>query len=857
MSRAAAANVPLARQSASAPCAHCGLETVRDDLGTLTVGGWASSPNSIAQGEESSVQPLVFCCHGCLGAYAMIHELGLDDFYALRSPADVEPHPVRGVRRSDVLADLDAAGIPVDRTADGLCKVRLSVDGIHCAACSWLIESMQPTMQGVKSVRVRWSDTTVELLYDPEQTEPLRIAERLAKLGYSLGPIDDSAVESGVDVVLRREHWIGIATAFFLASNAMWIGISLYAGEASGMAPAHAQFLRWMGAILGLLAAVFPGRIFFRSAIEAIRAGVPHVDIPVALGLAVGTMGSIVGAALGTGNVYFDSLASLVFLLRVGRYIQFRAQYRTGLSIGKLLRMNSVVAQRIQNDGSRLSVPSYRLQPMDSVEVLPGQVIPADGQITEGKSRIQTAFITGESLPCIVHIGSSVVGGSLNLQSPITMRVTAAGEKSRMGRLSELVRAATAQRTPLIQLADRVGGVFVFVVLGLSVMTFGYWYWQSGWERATQHSIALLTIACPCALALAAPLVITVALGRAAKQNIWIRDGNCLERLAKSGIMWFDKTGTLTYGDLRVLEWSGSKDALPYVAALERQSDHPVARAIVAYLATEHALTTDVSLEVRDVEQLYGDGIEGLVEGCKVRVGRERLDSSVESECEAKNEGENSQNAIGVWIDGERQGEFVLGDQSRVDGAEMLISLQQRGWKLGILSGDRQPVVNALAHELLACGVVLEQAIGDCTPEQKLSVITQSQGMYPVTVMVGDGINDAAALATADVGIAIRGNGEACLKHAPIYIPSNQLRSIASLMDASRNTVSAIYRCFAASLLYNAITIALAVTGFIHPLIAALFMPLSGLTVLTMAMTARTFPSLGSEFSNKRKKGSF
>jgi Cu2+-exporting ATPase len=792
-----------------------------------------------------------------MGAYAMIHELGLDDFYTLRSPAEVEPRPVRGIRRSDVLVDLEAAGIPIERFSDGLCKVRLSVDGLHCAACSWLIESMQPSMPGVKIARVRWSDATLELLYDPEQTEPLKIAERLAKLGYSLGPIDDSAEDSGADVVLRREHWIGMATAFFLASNAMWIGISLYAGEASGMASAHAHFLRWMGAILGLLAAAFPGRIFFRSAIEAIRAGVPHVDIPVALGLAVGTIGSIVGAAIGTGDVYFDSLASLVFLLRVGRYIQFRAQYRTGLSIGKLLRMNSVVAHRIQNDGSRLSVPSYRLQPMDLVEVLPGQVIPADGQITEGKSRIQTAFITGESLPCTVKIGSSVVGGSLNLQSPITMRVTAAGEKSRMGRLSELVRAATAQRTPLIQLADRVGGVFVFVVLGLSVLTFGYWFWQSGWERAIQHSIALLTIACPCALALAAPLVITVALGRAARQNIWIRDGNCLERLAKSGIMWFDKTGTLTFGDLRVLEWSGSKDALPYVAALERQSDHPVARAIVAYLATEHALTTDVSLEVRDIEQRYGDGIEGLVEGRRVRLGRDRLVSSAENECEAKHEGVNGPNAIGVWIDGVRQGEFVLGDRSRLDGADTLISLQQRGWKLGILSGDRQSVVNALAHELLEQGVELEQALGDCTPEQKLSVIRQSQGMYPVTVMVGDGINDAAALATADVGIAIRGNGEACLTHAPIYIPSNQLRSIASLMDASRCTVSAIYRCFAASLLYNAITIALAVTGFIHPLIAALFMPLSGLTVLTMAMTARTFPRLDSERSNHGKKGAF
>jgi P-type Cu2+ transporter len=833
-------------------CAHCGLETGLDDPATWVAASRTTPEVGVrtsAEGENET--PVVFCCHGCMGAYAMIHELGLDDFYAIRGPSPTEPSPVRGVRRSDVLADLNAAGVPVERSSDGLCKVRLSVDGLHCAACTWLIESMQPNMPGLKSARVRMSDGTIELLYDPEVTQPHHVAQRLAKLGYALGPIDNTDDDSGVDIALRREHWIGMATAFFLAANAMWVGVSLYAGEASGMAPAHATFLRWVGALLGLLASLFPGRVFFRSAWESVRAGVPHVDVPVALGLAVGTIGSVVGAAVGTGHVYFDSLASLVFLLRVGRYIQFRAQYRTGLSIAKLLRMNSVVAQRVAADGSRQAVPSLRLQALDLVEVLPGQMVPADGVVVEGKSLIQTAFITGESHPVAVQVGSELVGGALNLHSPLTLRVTAAGDQSRMGRLSEMVRNATAHRTPLIQLADKIGGYFVLMVLGLSVATFAFWWWAADAGRAIEHTVALLTIACPCALALAAPLVITVALGRAARDKIWIRDGNCLEQLAAPGMLWFDKTGTLTFGDLRVLGWSGSEASLRQVAALEQQSNHPAARAIVAHALSEFPEWDLTAHRVEDVEQAYGRGIRGRVDGCWVRVGSDaRVDSdAARVEADGVDRLSASPSSLGVhqrveaWVDGVHAGEFLLGDRERPDAIAALLGLQQRGWKIGILSGDRAAVVDSVSDHLRNEGVRLEESLGDCTPERKLEVILASKGRYPTTVMVGDGINDAAALAAADVGIAIRGGGEACLRHAPIYIPSNQLWAMVRLLDASRNTVRAIHRCFAASLLYNAITISLAVSGWIHPLIAALFMPLSGLTVLTMAMTARTFPS--------------
>lgn len=860
-----------ARLPSVAPCAHCGLETNLHDPAT-----WFSEAldknvganNPVESGPRGLDEPLVFCCHGCMGAYALIHEMGLEAFYSLRDQRASEVAPVHSENRSTVLADLDAAGVPVEHLADGLCRVRLAVDGLHCAACSWLIEKMQPNIPGCRSARVRMSDASLELIYDPQSTSPMKIADRLSQIGYSLSPLESWEEEDQSDAMLRREHWIGMAVAFFLAANSMWIAISLYAGESTGIAPSHERFLRIVGALLGLLAAVFPGRVFFRTAWASMRAGVPHVDIPVALGLSVGTIGSLVGAITGRGHIYFDSLASLVFLLRVGRYIQFRAQYRTGVSLSKLMRMNSVVANRIAPDGTRSSVPSHRLQKDDQVEVLPGQIVPADGVVIEGSTTVQTAFLTGESRPVPLDVGQEVVGGSLNAQSPFRLRVTAAGNDSRIGKLSELVREASSQRTPLIKLADRIGGIFVWVVIGLSIITFIGWTLVSGPGKGVEHTVALLTIACPCALALAAPLVITVTLGRAASEQIWIRDGNCLERLAQPGIVWFDKTGTLTYGDLRVVDWDGPSDLLPRIAALEMHSEHPAARAIRNY-AIGNAPQYDLrKFKVDAVEQTFGQGISGLVDGQRFRIGvmdlpKENVDdrswnNSAPRELSQRVELPGSVcQTIHVWVDGKHLGQFKIGDRLRPEAIRTLAHLQSCGWKLALLSGDQQDAVNQVAtllregvgqHDI---GVRAESGVqegidwvecrGGCSPEEKLAFIRESKQRYPTTVMVGDGINDAASLACADVGIAVRGAGENCLRHAPIYIPNHQLDAISRLVDASRKTVQGIHRCFAASLIYNAITISLAISGWIHPLIAAIFMPISGLTVLAMALSAKAF----------------
>lgn len=817
----------LSTVKSTVPCAHCSLPTPA----------------------EQTDAP-VFCCRGCRGAYALIHRLGLESYYDLQAVTGANAVSMPAVAvDAEENAKLDALTAQTEPGPDGLCELRLAVNGIHCAACAWLIEKMQPHLPGVQAARVRMSDHSLQLTFDPKLTSLSRIAEPLSKIGYRLAPWE-ALEERDVLSQARRKHWFGMALAFFLAANSMWIGIALYAGEATGMTAAHAVFLRYTGTLLGVLAAIFPGRIFFQTAFQAVRTRTPHVDIPVALAIGVGTVGSIVGTIFNTGHIYFDSIASLILLLRVGRYLHFRAQYKTGLSLERLFRWNSALATRIADDDSTTVVLASELQVEDRVLVKAGEMLPADGYIVEGRSSLDCAWLTGESRPTEVAVGDFVVGGTLNLQAPIEVKLSAVGDSTRMGNLNQLIRQAASQKTPLICLADRVGAWFVVVVLGLSLVTFATWSYLSGFTTAVQHTVSLLTIACPCALALAAPLVITVAIGRAARRRIWIHNGEVLESVSKPGMAWFDKTGTLTHGRLHVLNWTGDLESLELAAAIESRVNHPVATAVTAY-ADRRLNGSRMNPPTNELatEQVIGKGVHGRVFGRHVAVGTIEWMEDQDIQVSVADQSRYCESAAGgrtpllVAVDRSTRGVFELGDVLRPEAAGLIAELRRRGWKVGVLSGDRQEVVDKIAAELDVPEVDRSRFVGRLSPEEKLAVIRESKKQTAGKVMmIGDGINDAAALAVADIGIAVRSHEDVSLRSAPVYISADRLMSIIELLDASRSGIRSIYRCFAASLLYNSVTMTLAVLGWMHPLLAAVLMPISGITVLTMAVSSPTFP---------------
>jgi P-type Cu2+ transporter len=782
----------------------------------------------------------IFCCSGCRSAYELIHGWGLDEFYALREQ-------LRPASASAVMAGPDRYG-QFDESeflgrsapqlqADGTCTAELAVAGLHCAACAWLIENVSASTPGWLSARVRMSDHSIRLVFDPKRTKLSEIAQLMGRMGYQLSPLDRSRDEH-----IQQESkrlLVQIAVAGFLATNSMWIAVALYAGDFSGVVFEYRYFLGLMGTALGALAVAGPGRTFFVGALASLKTRTPHMDLPIAVGLLVGTGVGIINAVRGSGHIFFDSLAALVFLLLIGRWIQFRQQQRAARAVDLMLRITPRHATRIAEDGRTELVLAENLQPGQRIRIAPGECVVGDGVIITGETTIDRSLLTGESIPVSGRCGDLVSAGTINISAPIDVEVQAVGRESRIGRVMQSVESAAADKTPIVQFADRIGGVFVVVVMALAALTFVLWL-PSGLGEATAHATSLLIVACPCALALATPLAIAVGLGRAAKCHVLIRDGQSLQKLASGGRMWLDKTGTLTEGRQRVSTLMGTNYGLQVAASIERKCVHPVASAIVR----EAELLKLTAIPSAVLHQALPGGVLGTVEGQQIAVGN--LDFiQVQNIVVGSEWLELIGDVLGrdeapllIAIDGVICTLLGLSDPLRKGARETLAKLTDSGWSLGILSGDHAEIVSRVGQQL---GLKAEDCRGGLTPEEKLEIVRASRRSDATVVMIGDGANDAAALAAADVGIAVRGGAEVSLQAAPVFVASGQLTTIHNLVLGARRTNRVIYAIFAVSLSYNVLAVMLAMSGLISPLAAALLMPISSVSVLAIVLASHTF----------------
>ncbi|MEM9585798.1 MAG: heavy metal translocating P-type ATPase [Planctomycetota bacterium] len=805
-------------------CAHCGLPSPRPD-----------SPDQLA-----------FCCSGCRGAYELIHGWGLQDYYKIRDTV-----AAGGSEPVSPNSDFDAFDQPefLGRSepqglASGLLQCRLAVGGLHCGACSWLIERSSQLHPGWKQARVHLGDHTIQITFDPQMTRLSAIAATLSRLGYRLMPLSD-VDQADRYAAENRSLLVSIAVAGFCAANAMWIAVALYAGDFSGIATQHAGILRWAGASLAVVSVIGPGRSFFRGAWASVRLRTPHMDLPVTLGLSAGVIAAVIVAAVGAGETYFDSVTTLVFFLLIGRWVQFRQQRKAHESVALMMRLTPATASKLGGDGETFAVSADSLDIGDLIRVRAGETIAADGVIHTGHSMVDRSLVTGESMPIPLGPGDKVEAGCGNVESVIDVRVEATGLETRVGKLMQLIEEAATRRTPIVQQADKIGGIFVVTVIALAVLTFIWW--RTDLAAALNHSVALLIVACPCALALATPLAIAVALGRSARRGILIRGGDVFERMAKPGTIWFDKTGTLTTGMMTVTDWTGDDRALALAASVEAESTHPLAQAVLRY-AKSRRLKLPVALEVVSKP---GGGVRGLVDNHQVMVGNANWMSESGMDVapawldRVRSAADEGSTALLVSVDDQVVASLSIADSLRSESAGLVQRLKQLGWQVGMLSGDHPGTARSVARQL---GIEPAMTHGGMTPEQKLDQTRQSVdraqdgGPKTCVVMVGDGINDAAALAAADVGIAVRGGASASLEAAPVFLSGQKLSHISLLSEAAQRTVRTIHWTFALSLAYNVLAAILAMTGLISPLIAAILMPVSSLTVVSLVLAIPTFP---------------
>jgi Cu2+-exporting ATPase len=779
-----------------------------------------------------------FCCGGCAAVWEAIHACGFDRYYILRDEARAPRRLAAADRaRDDAHAELDdprflelhARILPHGRRA-----AALAVEGMHCGACVWLLERMPAVLPGVVQTRVDLRRGLLHVVWDESRIGLARVARQVERFGYRARARRGARTAEARRREDRR-RLVSIAVAGAAAGNAMVIAFALYGGMLHGMEAAHRDFLRVASAILALLAVAWPGRVFFQGALAALRTRTPHMDLPVALGLSVGLLSSLYRTASGTGEVYFETVTVLVFLLLVGRFIQLRQQRASLDSVEMLDGLAPRTARRIEN-GAATVVPPEALRVGDRIEVRPGECVPADGRVLEGASLIDAALLSGESRPVAAEAGARVHAGTVNVSRPLLIEVETAGEDTRLGRLMGLVERCAGERAPVVRLADRVAGVFVVVVVLLALLTVIAW-WRVDPARGLESAISLLIITCPCALGMATPLAFMAAIGRAARRGMLIKGGESLERLSGKGLIVLDKTGTLTHGRMSVVEWRGS-DALRVLAAsAEQASSHPVARALVASVGARALAAAQQERETP------GGGVEAVVDGQRVHVGSARFmrAAGIEPGAWVMEEERRLAGAgltpVMVAVDGVVGAVGGCGDALKDDAAESIEAMRGLGWEVTISSGDHPSLVQAAGR---GAGLASAECAGGVSPEEKVAAVKAAVARRTV-VMVGDGVNDAAALAAASVGVAVRGGAEASLAAADVYVAAPGLAPVVELLRGARRTMGVVRSGLAISLVYNVLGASLAMAGLINPIVAAVLMPLSSLTVIGLACRARSF----------------
>ncbi len=790
-------------------------------------------------------EPLQFCCGGCRAVHGALHASGLERYYEMRErerlAADaIEPARVTG-RGFEAFDDASFSARHVRDGGEGLASTELRIDGIRCGACVWLLEAMPRVVRGVHEVRVDGARGIARIRWAPAAVALSAIARRFDALGYQLVPFADP-VAVARERAMTRSWIVRIGVAGAIATNAMAIGFALYGGILAEMEPVYRLFFQWCTVVLALLALAFPGRVFLTNAWMAVRARTPHMDMPVAFGLVAAVAAGIASTIHGSGSIYCESAAMLVFLLLVGRFFQYTRQRKAREQVELLLAIVPSVARKVVRDALGVErvveTPVETLAPGDIVEVTAGEACPADGRLLEGDAHLDLSHLTGESAPQRVSQGGQLFAGSRVLGAPARLEVVVAGAETRAARLLELVRDASERRAPVVELANRISGWFLLVVVALATVTVAWWWPRVGPEDALGRAVAFLVVTCPCALGLATPLAVVAGIGKGARKGVLVKGGDVLERAARVGTLVLDKTGTVTEGRTEVLAHRGDAEALRLAAALEARSAHPSARAIVERLTGEGPAITP-----GEVREIPGLGIEGRIGTRLVRVGSARFMESVAASMPDELRAEGQRYAgiglapVFIAVQGRVEAVVGIGDAIRSDARETITRLRRAGWRVLLASGDDAIVVSGVARAL---GIEPRDALGGLSPEAKLELVRRDDLVRPV-VMVGDGVNDLAALAAADVGVAVRNGAQASHHVADVCLAARGIRPLERFLAGSRSTMRTIKANLLISVGYNIVGGALAFLGLVNPLVAAVIMPLSGLTVLVVALRMPSF----------------
>lgn len=804
-------------------CFHCGLPL---------------SPISTFK-EEINGEQKSFCCIGCRAVCSAIYGSGLEGFYE-RTPEGIQLAPPPETSKDLALYDLDEVQAEFVDALTVQREVNLLVEGIHCAACVWLIErSLQP-MNGVVEARVNLSGKRLKLRWDNTKIKLSDVLSRLAQIGYAAVPYDP-AVAEGKFKQQNRALLFRMAFAGFTMMNLLWISIALYSGADQGE---FRTLFYWAGFALATPTLFYSGYPFLRGAWTGLRRLHLTMDLPIAIG-AVTTYAYSVFVTLSlsfgqsqTGEVYYDTVVNFLFVILLGRYLESISKRQAVDSTQRLLDLQPRGATVLRNN-EEILLPIRAVKPKDIVFVKPGERIAVDGHVMQGRSSVDESMLTGESTPVLKQAGDSVSAGTLSINGAIQVQTESILKNTALGKIIHLVEDAQTSKAPIQCVADAIVPWFVMATLLLASLTFAWWF-STNFELALMAATSVLIITCPCAFGLATPMAIAVAAGAGARNGILVKNGGVLETLSSINHFVFDKTGTLTEGHMSIQEiFTVGKvtndKLLSMSAAIERYSEHSIAQAILDKVKDRSKLD-----EVTEFINQPGFGVSGKVNGEHILIGTEKwliqhhVSLNTQIQQRAIYWEQQATSCVYVALNGKEIGLFAIGDSLREDAKTLIEILRANGIRLTLLSGDRKLVVENIALQLGGMEVIAE-----VLPEDKDKVIQNLQQEGNKVAMVGDGINDAPALIRADVGIALGSGTDVSAESADIVLISNELEKVSMAMLLSRRTLRTIRQNIAISFTYNIIMVPLAMMTFITPLVAAISMPISSLLVIGNAARIR------------------
>lgn len=805
----------VALRTPARTCYHCGLSVPAASYYPVEIQG-------VTQ---------LMCCPGCQAVAMAIVDGGLDRFYQFRTTANDRPDNFAAAQgqSSDrwVIYDLpEVQSEFVLPLADNLKQVSLLLEGITCAACSWLIETHLKKNPAVKSVTVNLTTHRCTIIWD-EQVPLSGLFMALSTIGYIPRPATDDQQQQ----LIKRENRIAlfrIGVAGFGTMQAMMVAVGMYTGATDFWL----DFLRWLSMLVATPVVFFSAWPFFQAAWRSIQMRYLVMDVPVALAIGLAYLASVWATVTSTGEVYFESVSMFTLFLLVGRYVELRARHRNRLAFGNLAQLMPLTAccLRMEN-GCEIekNMPIKTLQVGDLILVKAGETFPCDGRIVAGESAVVEALLTGESQPIAKKKGDTVIAGTLNNHSPLKVEVTALGAATQLSAIERLASQAADEKPLQVLSADRIARFFIARLLIVCAAVFAFWLWYRP-EHALWVTLSVLVVTCPCALALAMPAALSAATANLRKRGFLVARGHVIETLSHVNRVIFDKTGTLTKGQFTLSEVQiaasvaqSREQLLGIAAALEMGSNHPLAAAFIPWQDAYRA---------SDVKQTTAAGVEGLIDGQVYRLGTIEFSGEL---CAAASYSLALPDSHHIWLllASEQQPLAWIGllDEVRPDAAALIKHLKARGIAVELLSGDQSGAVAQLAQQL---GIV--EFMAGAKPGDKLSHLQRRQAAGDKVLMIGDGINDIPVLSGADVSVAMASASDLAQTRADAVLLNDRLAVLDDALTIAQRTKAVIRQNLRYSLIYNLLALPLAAAGMIPPWLAAIGMTASSLVVIFNAL---------------------